>query len=114
MDYAVTLQTGYGSWNPIAWLIAFIIALIILYLLWLRGEKGYKIGTEQTKPYLSGNVEPEKGAVHIRASNLYWGFSEALKGYYGRVVPAHSGSIVDYVVWYLLVTAALLIIVVLV
>jgi hypothetical protein len=59
-------------------------------------------------------VEPEKGAVHIRASNLYWGFSEALKGYYEQVVPAHSGSVVDYVVWYLLVTAALLIIVVLV
>ena len=62
-------------------------------------------------PRSAGNAEPEKGAVHIRASNLYWGFLQALKGYYEAIVPLHTGVLTDYMVWFVAVTALLLVIV---
>ena len=95
------LETGYGFWNPLVWLLAIAITIGVGYLIWRLGEKGYHRGTEQTKPFISGNVEPEKGEVHIRAGNLYWGFLEALSGYYKRAVPIHSGLLNDYVLWFL-------------
>ena len=111
MDLIPSVLTGYGVWDPVAWLIAFVVATIVVYLLWKTGESSYKRGTEQGRPYLSGNAEPEKGAVHIRASNLYWGYLQALKGYYDTIVPMHTGILTDYVVWFVAVTAVLLVIV---
>jgi hypothetical protein len=111
MDLLAPMLTGYGVWNPVAWLTAFIAAAIIVYLIWKTGESSYKRGTEQGRPYLSGNAEPDKGAVHIRASNLYWGYLEALKKYYDTIVPAHSGILTDYMVWFVAVTALLLLII---
>jgi hypothetical protein len=111
MALIAPLLTGYGVWNPLAWLIAFIAAAIVVYLLWKRGESSYRKGTELDRPYLSGNVEPDKGAVHIRASNLYWGYFQALKGYYDTIVPMHTGILTDYMVWFVAVTAVLLVIV---
>ena len=105
------LLTGYGVWNPLAWLVAFAAALVIVYLLWRTGESSYRKGTELERPYLSGIAEPEKGAVHIRASNLYWGFLQALKGYYEVLVPLHTGVLTDYLIWFVAVTALLLVLV---
>jgi ABC-type multidrug transport system permease subunit len=107
----VTLQTGTGFWNPIAWIIAFIIAIILSYIIWSFGEKDYKKETIQTSPFLSGNPEPQKGEMHVRAGNLYWGYLEALQGYYSRLIPLHSGIINDYVIWFLGVMAIVLVIV---
>jgi hypothetical protein len=111
MDLIAPLLTGYGIWTPFAWMVAFIAALIIVYLIWKTGESSYRKGTELERPYLSGNVEPDKGAVHIRASNLYWGFLQALKGYYDVIVPVHTGVLTDYMIWFVAVTALLLVIV---
>jgi len=111
MDLTAPVLTGYGIWAPLAWLVAFIVATIVVYLIWKTGESSYKVGSEQGRPYLSGNAEPEKGAVHIRASNLYWGFLQALKGYYEAIVPLHTGVLTDYMVWFVAVTALLLVIV---
>jgi hypothetical protein len=111
MDLTAPVLTGYGMWAPVVWLVAFVAAVIIVYLLWKTGEASYKKGTEQGRPYLSGNAEPEKGAVHIRASNLYWGFLQALKGYYDAIVPMHTGVLTDYMIWFVAVTALLLVIV---
>ena len=107
-----SLSTGTGFWNPLAWLIAILVAAVIVYLIWRRGESGYKKGTAQTVPFISGNPEPGKEMVHVRASNLYWGYLEALKRYYDLIVPAHTGIVNDYVLWYLGVTALLMIVVV--
>jgi len=107
----MSLQTGTGFWDPLLWVVAFAIALLISYLIWARGESTYHKDTEAVKPYLSGNAEPEKGEVHIRAGNMYWGFTEALKGYYSRVVPLHSGILNDYVLWFIATAALVLVIV---
>ncbi|MDD1671983.1 MAG: hydrogenase [Methanomicrobiales archaeon] len=112
MNLMTTLSTGSGFWNPVLWLVALIITLIIAYLIWARGERQYKAGTEQVKPFISGNPEPRKGAVHIRAGNLYWGFTDALQGYYRRVIPLHTGILTDYLLWVLWVTALVCILVV--
>lgn len=109
---ALTLHTGYGSWNPVFYVIALAITLIIGWLIWSLGRADYNTGKESTAPFLSGNEEPEKEAVHIRASNLYWGYTDALAGYYNLVKPFHTGNAADYLLSYLAVTALLVIVVV--
>jgi len=110
MSFSQTLFTGYGNWNPVFWIIGFIVALIISWLLLRRGESGCNRDTEQVKSYLSGNAEPEKGDVHIRAGNMYWGFTEALKEYYEFLVPVHTGILTDYILWFLGVMAVIMVI----
>jgi hypothetical protein len=112
MDATVTLITGTGFWNPLFWVAAFIIAFIIAALIWMRGEKDYRKGTEQTTPFLSGNLAPEEEEqVHVSGGNLYWGFTEALAGYYSRLIPLHTGILNDYLMWFLGVMAATLVII---
>lgn len=93
------LFTGNGFWHPLLWLLALAIALIVVLIIWSFGSPGYQRGTEQTKPFLSG--QPEKEKEHVRASNIYWGFLEALKGYYDPLVGGHTGIGSDYVAWFL-------------
>jgi len=112
MAFSTTVSSGFGFWDPLFWVLAFIIGLVIAYVIWSRGVSSYKKGTEQERPYLSGNPEPAKGDVHIRAGNLYWGFTEGIKGYYDRVIPAHTGITTDYLLWIFWVTGILLVIVV--
>jgi len=114
MELYTPLSTGSGYWNPLMWLIATILTLIIAYIIWVRGEKNYKRGTEQTKPFISGNPEPPKGVVHIRAGNLYWGFIDALDRYYRYLIPLHTGIMTDYLLWIFGITAGLLVVLVVV
>lgn len=111
MTVMESLYTGFGSWNPLIWVVAFIITVIIAWIIWLRGESDYKKDTEQTKPFISGNPEPEKGEVHVRGGNMYWGFTKALEDYYDRVVPLHSGILTDYILWFLGVMALVMVLV---
>ncbi|WP_301665057.1 hydrogenase [Methanoculleus frigidifontis] len=111
MDIVATLVTGFGFWNPIIWLAVLAVALVIAYLIWLTGESSYKPGTEQTKPYLSGNPEPAKQDVHVGGGHLYWGFTEAMRGYYDRIVPLHTGVLTDYLLWFFGIAAILILIV---
>jgi hypothetical protein len=112
MSILSSLSTGTGYWNPFAWVLATAVAMAVVYLIWRRGEAGYKKGTAQTTPFISGNPEPEKGMVHVRASNLYWGYLDALKGYYDLIIPVHSGFLNDYVLWYLGITVLIMVTVV--
>ena len=109
MDLAQTLATGSGTWNPLLWLLAFVVALGIAWLVRTRGRKDFRPG-DGLKPFISGNDEPADGGGHIPASNLYWGFTEAMKAYYQRLVPLHTGVPTDYVAWLLGVMAIMLVI----
>ncbi|MDI6720300.1 MAG: hydrogenase [Methanomicrobiales archaeon] len=111
MALETALETGYGFWDPLVWILAVAIAAAVAYLIWRAGEEGYKRGTAQTEAFLSGNVQPEKGAIHVRAGNLYWGFLEALAQYYRRTVPVHTGVLNDYVLWFLGITALIIVII---
>lgn len=109
MNFARTLTTGAGAWNPMLWVLGLLIALAVAILIRSRGRKDYREGP-QAQPFISGNEEPAAGAGHIPASNLYWGFLESLKAYYDRLVPLHTGVPTDYIAWLLGVMAFMLVV----
>jgi len=98
------LRTIGGYWDPVVWVVAFIVILIIAYMVRAFGRREYKKG-EQIKPFLSGVEEPSKEKVHVRGGNIYWGFIEALRGYYDYMKKMHSGIVNDYVAWFVGVAA---------
>lgn len=92
------IDTGAGFWNPLLWLIAIIAIAVAVYAFRELGERKYKKRTEQVKPFLSGNVEYDK--ARVPGENIYWGFTEALRNYYDKIVAAHTGIINDYMYWF--------------
>ena len=105
-----TLLTGNGFWNPLIWVLAMIIAFLIIYIIRGFGQKGYKENTEQTKVFLSGNPELEKEKMHVGASNVYWGFTESLKWLYKALDKMHNGNVSDYVLWFVVIMGVLFIV----
>jgi hypothetical protein len=97
------VETGSGFWSPWVWVVSFLALLLIAWLFYRSGEASYKKGTAQTDPFLSGT--PPKPGERVTASHIYWGFIEALKGYYRPLVRAHSGIVNDYLGWLILVMA---------
>ena len=106
------LLTGSGYWNPIVWLIAFVILDVIVYLLWRMGKKNYTPEGEGGMPFLSGNPEISKESSHVKADNIYWGLKEALHPYYDKMKIMHNGRVNDYILWFIGVTALLFILMV--
>jgi len=105
-----TLLTSSGNWNAIIWIIVMVVAFFFAKLIYSMGNPAYNKGTEQVKPFISGWKESSKSASHVRASNIYWGFLSSLSGYYRPLRRTHTGIVNDYVSWYILVTALILIV----
>jgi Na+/H+ antiporter NhaC len=103
-------ESGYTFWNPIVWIIVFLVVAIIVYLFRRRGQKGYKKDTDQARIFLSGEEVPAAEERHIRVGNIYWGFFETLKEYYNVVLRPHTGIINDYILWFVAVAAVTVII----
>ena len=98
-----TFETGSGSWNPLIWGLAIIIAFLIIYILRGYGRKDYKEGTGQTQAFLSGNPEYEKEQMHIKGANVFWGFTESLKWLYQKFEKMHTGNVSDYILWFVVI-----------
>ncbi len=98
-------EFGFDFWNPIVWVIAFVVMMVIAYFFRSRGQKKYKKGTAQTQIFLCGEEVPDPEQRHVRAPNVYWGFFEALKGYYDGVIRPHTGIVNDYIIWFIVVIA---------
>lgn len=98
-----SLNTNSGFWNPLAWGLVAIIVFLIIYILRGYGKKDYKKDTEQTKVFLSGNPEYDKEKMHVKASNVYWGFLESLKWLYNVLDKMHTGNIGDYILWFVII-----------
>ena len=97
------LETGSGLWAPIAWTVAFAVALLIGWLIRSIGDGGCREDSEQTQVFISGEDEKifaEKD-IHIVGGNLYWGYFEVLKKYYDKLTAAHTGVVTDYMLWML-------------
>jgi len=107
-----TLNTESGFWNPLVWILIIIVALVITYLIRSFGKTAYKKGTEQTKPFLSGNPEGDKEKSHVKASNLYWGFMESMKMIYNILTKIHTGNVGDYVMWFVVIMGIFFILIV--
>ena len=59
------LESGYAFWNPLIWIIVFIVIMIVVYFFRRRGQKGYKKDTGQTRIFLCGEEVPEAEQRHI-------------------------------------------------
>ncbi len=94
--------TGSGFWNPIWWLASFVIVAIFVYS-FFGNEVKAKYSPDKMKPFLSGWDEVNKEAMQVKASNIYWGFTKAMSGYYRCLDRCHTGIINDYVVWFMAV-----------
>jgi hypothetical protein len=105
-----TIETGSGFWNPIIWVISIVVTFLLIYIIRSFGKKVYKKDTEQIKSFLSGNPEYPKEKMHVKASNLYWGFTTNLKGLYALLRKMHAGNTSDYVLWFVIILAIFLII----
>jgi Na+/H+ antiporter NhaC len=99
------LESGYAFWNPLIWIIVFMVVMVIVYFFRRRGQKQYKKDTDQAQIFLCGEEVPEAEQRHIRVGNIYWGFFETLKEYYNQILRPHTGIINDYVLWFVAVTA---------
>lgn len=107
------LSYGYAVWAPIVWIIALVV-IGAMVLVWRnRGQKGYKKGTAQTDIFLSGIKVPPEEQRHVKSENIYWGFFEALKGLYDRMMRPHTGIVNDYILWFVGVMAITILILVL-
>ncbi|MDH7506997.1 MAG: hydrogenase [Candidatus Thermoplasmatota archaeon] len=109
-----TLKTGSGFWNPIVWVLIMIVAVLLVYVIRSFGKKQYKEKTEQTKSFLSGNPEYEKEQMRIKSSNVYWGFTEAMKWVYNLLKKMHNGNASDYVLWFVIIMSILSVLLILV
>ncbi len=110
-SFLKTLLTGSGLWNPLIWIIIAFIALLVVYIIRGFGNKAYKKDTGQTKSFLSGNPEYEKEEMHIKASNVYWGFLETLRWLYKLFDKMHTGNVSDYILWFVVVMGILFLII---
>ena len=97
--------SGYEFWNPIIWLIAFAVVMVIVYFFRRRGEGKYKKGEDQAQIFLCGEEVTGAEQRQVRGGNAYWGFLETLKEYYDGIVRPHTGIVNDYVVWFIAVVA---------
>ena len=97
--------TGSGFWRPLVWILVAIIAFLVAYVLRSFGTTGYKRNTEQAKVFLSGNKEYSEEQMHVKASNLYWGFTTSMDWFYKLLKKLHTGNASDYVLWFVIVLA---------
>jgi len=105
-----TLESGSGFWNPLIWVLVVGILFLLFYGIRGFGRSTYKKGTEQTTVFLSGNKDTSPEASHVKASNLYWGFTTSMKSLYSMLRKLHTGNTSDYVLWFILVLAVLFLI----
>jgi len=103
-----TLETGHGLWSALYWLLSLAVLFLIVYFIYSSGGKTVKASGDKGKPFLSGN-EMFKEENHVKSSNIYWGFTEALKSYYTPLKGEHTGDVNDYVSWFVVVLAVVLI-----
>jgi hypothetical protein len=104
-----TFDTGNGFWNPLVFLVAFFVIFLIIYILRGLGNESYKKHSSQTQSFLSGNEEYDKQQMHVKSSNLYWGWTEAMQWFIQALKKIHTGNISDYVLWFVIVIGILFI-----
>jgi len=102
-----TFETGAGFWNPVLWLMAFVIIFLVIYIIRGFGNTSYKKDTGQTQAFLSGNPEYDKELMHVKSSNLYWGWTHAMKWVIDLLKSMHTGNVSDYVLWFVVIMGVL-------
>lgn len=95
-------------WNPLFFLWLLVLLVILVYLFGKSWNLSFNKGI-QREPFISGNVEEE--GVHPTISDIYWGFVKVLEDYYENMKSMHSNVINDYIYWFILVLALVMLVV---
>jgi hypothetical protein len=98
------IETGAGFWNPLAMAAVFAVVAIAVLIARHFGNGRAGKDTLQAMPFFSGNAAKD---VRIGPENMYWGFFEEMRGYYGAMKAMHSGIVNDYFFWLVLVMVAM-------
>lgn len=106
--------TQAGYWNPIAWLVLFVIifAAFMIAAFSTANAKGRLRASE------AGNVDPKYDTFfsgeantysQVGGSDLFWGLKHNLRHYFGFMHNAHSGIVNDYALWVVSGTALVIV-----
>lgn len=106
--------TGYklaGYYNPMAWLIIFVVALIAFTLVAvIGGFRPKQVAADDNNPkydiFYSGEASQHS---HVVGNDMLWGLKYDFRGYFNFMHKAHSGVINDYALWVVSTTAVVLV-----
>ncbi|MBQ4425456.1 MAG: hypothetical protein II882_06960 [Lachnospiraceae bacterium] len=97
-------------WNPVMWLLLFVVVLTAVTLVALTSEKRRGPVTTGQEQIPDGKYATFFGGEksehsHVAGSDLFWGFKKDWKGYFRVAGNLHSGNVNDYAVWTVAATA---------
>lgn len=104
------LSFNMAGWNPISWLILFIVLLVAFIFATFLGNYKKSVSIENnshSSKYDVFNGGEASEFSHVGGSDLFWGFKYNLRHYFNFIHNAHSGVVNDYVLW-VVATAAIL------
>ena len=92
-----------GYWNPVSWLILFVILLLGFAIVSLLGNNSKGRVLEQKEEvddkYATFFGGESNEHSHVAGSDLFWGLKHNLRHYFGFMHNAHSGIVNDYALW---------------
>lgn len=104
---------GYGAWNPLLWLAALLVLGALTLFFRSRAPRRFRREKRRGDVFISGNATESAEQLHVPAHNIYWGFFEALKGFFSAITRPHTGIINDYILWLAGIAVLLLLLVLL-
>ncbi len=97
-------------WSPIALIAVVLLMGLITYMIYNLGNPTYKRTKHKGEPFISGNKPPsDLSTIHVGGDNVFWGFTHALRKYIDPLVKGHTGIVNDYVYWFVITLALVLI-----
>lgn len=99
-----------GYWNPVAWLLLFIILMagILIAVGAGRGSRGpvcqAAVSTDPKYATFFGGEESRHS--HLGGSDLFWGLKHNLRHYFRFMHGLHNGVVNDYALWAVMATVA--------
>ncbi len=94
----------FSFWNPVTWLVLFVIVLLAVFVVMMTGEsdRGRVLANkgEEADGKFATFFSGEKSLPsHVGGSDLFWGFKKDFKKYFKVVQGIHSGIVNDYVLY---------------
>ncbi len=101
---SVLPQAELSIWNPVMWLVLFVIVLCSVAVVMLLGSKPGQVMRTDAQEVVDGKYATffggEKSTYsQVGGSDLFWGFRKNWKGYFKTIEGLHTGVINDYALW---------------
>lgn len=89
-----------GAWNPVFWLVLFVVVLLGVAIAMLLGGGARGVKTEAVDAKHDTFFSGERSTYsQVGGGDLFWGFKYNFRHYLGFMSDAHSGVVNDYVTW---------------